>query len=369
MAGKKITIRDIATQAGVSPASVSMILNQKNLSRFSDETVKQVQKIAADCQYISKPRKHTEKYNKKNTKGIIMIICPSVTSLYYSTLIKSMEQKAIELGFSTIIRTTYWDKKIEKNLLDYSLVSPDIAGVIFAMIPQQPELARIASQQIPMVTIGDQFQDLGISTVNINNHLAGEMIGKHLIELGHQNVAYISTALNPEHSARVRRRDGVMAAYRSFCPAGKVMVHSVDIPSYTTLNTFGIEHEVGYQLAQKCARLHPEITAMVAINDMVAYGVIDGLHDLGLKIPDDISVCGFDNIFPSRFGGINLTTIEHSIGERGKRAFQMIADRLSAPTNNSFLEPIIRMEYECRLIVRGTTGPVKGHNSKTCTMK
>lgn len=351
MPEKKPTIRDIAARAGVSPASVSMILNEKNLSRFSGETVQLVQQIAADCGYRAK--------HPRRTEGAVMIICPSVMNPYYATLIQSMEQEAIEQGCSTAIRTTYWDIEIEKKLLDFSLQSPTVSGVIFAMIPQRPELARQAGQQIPMVAVGDHYQDLGIDTVDINNFHAGEMIGKHLIELGHRNVAYISTALNSEHSARVRRCDGVKSIYQALCPQGRVKVYSADISSYAELNTTGIEHDVGYQLAQQCAAASPEVTAMVAINDMVAYGVIDGLYDLGIRVPEDVSVCGFDNIFPSQFSGIQLTTVEHSIQERGRSAFRLMAERLLAPSSPARRGPITRMEYESQLIVRKTTAPVR----------
>lgn len=350
MSQKKPTIRDIAGKAGVSPASVSMILNQKNLSRFSDETVKLVLKTAADCGYqLKHPRSIT---------GTVMIICPSVMNPYYATLIQSMEQEAVEQGFATAIHTTYWYKEIEQKLVQHSLDSPSISGVIFSMIPQQPEFARQASQQIPMVAVGDHSQDLGIDTVDINNFHAGELIGKHLIELGHRNIAYISTALNSEHSARVRRCNGIKAAYQALCPAGRVRVHSADISSYAELTTTGIEHDVGYQLAQQCAKNSPEITAMAAINDMVAYGIIDGLHDMGIRVPEDISVCGFDNIFPSQFSGIQLTTVEHSIQERGQSAFRLMAEHLSSPDIGR-RGPIIRMEYESHLIVRHTTAAAR----------
>lgn len=351
MTSKKPTIRDIAVQAGVSPASVSMILNEKNLSRFSDETVALVQKIATECGYRTK--------HPRRIEGTVMIICPSVMNPYYATLIQSMEQEAIEQGYSTAIRTTYWDMEIEKKLLDYSLQSPAISGIIFAMIPQRPELAKLAAQRIPMVAVGDHYQDLGIDTVDINNFRAGELSGKHLIELGHRNIAYISTALNSEHSARVRRCDGVKSIYQTLCPEGRVKVHSVDISSYAELNTTDIEHHVGYQLAQQCAKSSPEITAMVAINDMVAYGVIDGLHDLGLRVPEDISVCGFDNIFPSQFSGVQLTSVEHSIQERGRSAFRLMAERLGSPSSPARRGPITRMEYESRLIVRKTTAAAR----------
>lgn len=351
MPPKKPTIRDIATQAGVSPASVSMILNEKNLSRFSDETVQLVQQTAIACGYRLK--------HPRRTETTVMIICPSVMNPYYASLIQSMEMEAIAQGYATSIRTTYWDVEIERKLLEFALRTPAVSGVIFAMIPQQPELARQAAQQLPMVAVGDHNQDLGIDTVDINNYHAGEMVGKHLIELGHHNIAYISTALNAHHSARVRRCDGVKAVYQALCPEGRVRVHSADISSYAELNTTDIERSVGYQLAQQCAKAAPETTAMVAINDMVAYGVLDGLHDLGLRVPEDISVCGFDNIYPSRFSGIQLTSVEHSIEERGKSAFRLMAERLANPGTPARKGPITRMEYESRLIVRKTTAAVR----------
>lgn len=352
MSEKRPTIRDIAQEAGVSPASVSMILNQKNLTRFSDDTVRLVQAIAAR-------RGYQLKHPRRGTDGTVMIICPSVMNPYYATLIQSMEQEAMEQGFSTAIRTTYWNRQAEARLLEYGAASPDICGIIFAMIPQQPELARATAQKLPMVAVGDHNQDLGIDTVDVNNFHAGELVGRHLIELGHQNIGYISTALNAEHSARVRRCDGLRSIYQSLCPTGRVRILSVDISSHVELNTTDIEHDVGFQLAQQFMNEHPKTTALAAINDMVAYGVIDGLRAMHLRVPEDVSVTGFDNIFPSQFSGVRLTTVEHSILERGRIAFRLMADRLSRPERGVRPAAITRVEYQSTLIVRGTTGPAR----------
>lgn len=351
MTPKKVTIRDIAAKAGVSAASVSMILNGKNLNRFSDETVQSVQKIAFSYHYQLK--------HPKAPTGTVMIICPSIMNPYYAAMIQSMEQEAIDRGLCTTIRTTYWYQEIERQLLEEALRSPGIIGVIFCMIPQQPDLARNASQKKPVVAVGDRLQDLGIDTVNVNNFHAGEMVGRHLLDLGHRNIAYISTALNADHSARVRRCDGLRSAYQAKYPTGKIRVYSADISSYAELNTTRIEHDVGYQLAQKCLSDFPEATALVAVNDMVAYGVIDGLYALNLQVPQDISVCGFDNIFPSQFSGVQLTTIEHSILERGRSAFRLLADRVANPEISIREGGITRVEYDSRLIIRKTTAPAR----------
>jgi len=351
MSKKKITIREIAALAEVSPATVSMILNGKSIQRFSDETVELVHRIARENHYHLK--------HMRDTRGKLMIICPSVMNPYYATIIQSMEQEATNRGYFTTICTTYWNADVERALLEQAVHSTEIAGIIFAMIPQRPELAREASTKIPIVAVGDRQEDLGIDTVDVNNYHAGQMVGRHLIDLGHKQVAFISSALNDEHSARVRRLEGLKKVYRDQVPEGSVAVYSADITSYRELNTTEIEHEIGYQLTQKCLNATPQVTALVAVNDMVAYGVLDALADRGLAVPESYSVCAFDNIFPSQFRGMSLTTIEHSIVERGRSTLRLLLDHLSQEQGGLRRNSITRVEFESRLIVRKSTGPAR----------
>ncbi len=351
MSKKKITIREIASLAKVSPATVSMILNEKSIQRFSNETVELVRRIARENHYHLK--------HMKNTHGKILIICPSIMNPYYATLIQSIEQEATTHGYSTTICTTYWNADVERTLLDHAIHSSEIVGIIFSMIPQRPELAKEASAKIPIVAVGDRQEDLGIDTVDVNNYQAGQMVGRHLIELGHKQVAFISSALNEEHTARVRRYEGLKKVYRDCTSEGSVTVYSADITSYRELNTTEIEHEIGYQLTQKCLDSTPEVTALVAVNDMVAYGVLDALAERGLQVPESYSVCAFDNIFPSQFYGMSLTTIEHSIVERGRSTLRLLLDHLNQESGNFSRNSITRVEFKSRLIVRRTTGPAR----------
>ena len=105
---KKPTIRDIAREAEVSPASVSMILNGKSLSRFSQETVSRVYEASRRLGY--KPLRQ----EKGGRRKAILIICPSLTNPYYASLVQGMEQEAKSQGYTTIIYTTYWDKAEER---------------------------------------------------------------------------------------------------------------------------------------------------------------------------------------------------------------------------------------------------------------
>lgn len=349
---KRTTIKDIAAEAGVSAAAVSMILNGRNLSRFTEQTIQNVYRASKSLGYVPKKQQR-----HKNPKKTILIVCPSIMNPYYATLIQSMEQEARLRGYLTTIFTTYWDKEAEREALEMA-AEPQISGVIFSMIPQQPQLAEEASRHIPMVAVGDRTYNLKIDTVDVNNYAAGRMVASHLIGLGHKHIAYISTSLNAEHSSRLRRCDGLKDEYRESCPTGTVTIYAEDVSSHKELYVTQVEHQVGYSLARRCLAESPYVTAMVAINDMVAYGVRAALIDAGKDIPADISLCGFDNIYPSRFPAVELTTVEYAIVERGRSSMRLLSEKLRGESELIIDDnAITRVEYQCSLVVGKTTGP------------
>lgn len=348
---KKATIKDIAAMAGVSPSCVSMILNGHNLARFSEETIQKVHQARRETGYITKKQQR-----HKNPKDTILLVCPSMMNPYYATLIQGMEQEARARGFMTMIYTTYWNKKSEQEILDM-VTESSFAGIIFSMIPQQPELAEEISRQVPMVAVGDRSDTLKLDTVDVSNYQAGRLLASHLIQFGHKHIAYLSTTLNAEHSSRTNRYDGLRDEYRIFWPGGTVTAYSQNVSSERELLNTNIEFQVGYSLTQQCLAESPQVTAIVAINDMVAYGVRQALYDAGKQIPEDISLCGFDNIYPSRFHGLDLTTIEFAIVERGRASIRLLAAKLQKQSDLLDENAITRMEYQSKLIIGTSTGP------------
>ncbi|MBJ2357418.1 LacI family DNA-binding transcriptional regulator [Sphaerochaeta sp. S2] len=348
MRRKSVTLQDIAEKVGLSTASVSMILAGKSLSRFPDETIDTVYRVSKELGYVSK--------RAKKDRRILLIVCPSVINPYFATLIQGMEQEAHVQGLGTMLCTTYWDTEKEKRVCEFAK-EPTVGGVVFAMIPQQPELVRELSATVPVVAVGDKQNELGLDTVDVNNYNAGVLVARHLLELGHRNIAYLCTSLNSEHSARVRRYEGLKAQIKQAGTEAKLTLFTREIPSLTELNTIDIEHETGYVLAERCIAEAPEVTAMVAINDMVAYGVMDAVKDGGFSIPGDYSVCGFDNIYPSSFGGVGLTSVEHFIVQGGRSAVRLVCEKMSKKPSRVFEgSGVTRIEYHNRLIVRSSTG-------------
>ena len=270
--GKKVTLKDIAEVTGVTAASVSMIINGKNINRFSPELVSRVLNTAGDLGYVSPSGRNEQKQ--------VAIISPTINNPYHTTIIMGIERAAIANGYTTMIYNTYWNPNTELSILR-QLEQRHIAGIIYVMNPLQIKMVQELSHHTPIVAVGDTVSDLEIDTVDINNFSAGCIMAEYLIGLGHKNIAYLSTSLNDAHISRVRRCDGLQATYKRLCPEGSVSVYCKDIKYEQELDSPDLELDSGRELAYACIK-DPDITAIVAINDMVSYGVLDALLELSL---------------------------------------------------------------------------------------
>lgn len=351
---KKVTLKDIAREANLSPASVSMILNRRSIDRFNQETVELVFELAEKMGYKSSKGKSFALIKPSDT--LIIVVCPSLVNPFYTTIIQGIEIAARKEGYTTSVRTTYWDASTERFIMEQAR-KLNVAGVIFAMIPQQPQLAYELGQRLPVVAIGDRRGDLELATVDMNNFTAGQMMGNHLLSLGHKHIAYLSTTLNDQHTSRVRRCQGLEDACKNVDGADLTVFTKEITPDYE-LSHVDTEYATGYELACRCLDSAPHITAMAAINDMIAYGAYDAVISRGLRIPEDISLCGFDNIFPSRLAGVGLTSVDNSLTECGKSAFRLLQDEITSSAKGK-IQSITHVEYKCRLVARASTGPVK----------
>lgn len=337
---KRPTLADIAARTDLSPAAVSMILSGKQKNRFPAGTKEKVWAEARSLGYLTPA--------ERKTHPVVLVVCPSVINPYYATLLQGIEQAAQGKGWSTMTFTTYWSMERERTAMSMAQ-SPFFSGVVFAMAPQQPEMAVRLAKTVPLVIVSDKTGAMPVDTVEVNNREAGRMMGKYLLALGHKRICYASTTLNRQHSSRLLRLEGLREAYDG---KGQVEVAVQEVEPARELGTVEIEHETGMALASRVLAEHPDVTAIVAINDMVAYGVMDGLAAAGKRIPEDYSVAGFDNIYPSRLHGVGLTTIDHFISQHGQSAFSLLRHKVSGEAPDS----VTHMEFGNKLIIRRTTG-------------
>lgn len=346
-AAKKVTLAHVAKAAGVSQATASMVLNGREGVSFADETVAAVFKAAESLGYRNGRRALVGA-----AASTVLVVAPNVTNPYYSTVIQGIQQAARLRGYASSIYTTYRSLENELEALQFAR-SMGMAGIVFAMLAHPDEILAKADRKLPMVVIGDRRQNLSVDTVELNNYDAGSLIARHMHDLGHRHLAYISTTLDEANPIRTQRLQGLRDTFGQLCPQGSVLVKSRDISPETELENLQIEHIVGRELTRKCLE-DKKITAFVAVNDMVAYGVIDAVREGGFTIPGDYSVCGFDNIFPSGFAGVALTTVEHYMRDKGRNALEILHNKISGAASD---RNITRVEYSHQLIKRASTAP------------
>ena len=145
---------------------------------------------------------------------------------------------------------------------------------------------RELSRRVPIVAVGDRVTDCGIDTVDVDNFGAAQLVAKHLIDLGHKRIAYLSTALNEHHISRMRRAEGLQEAYRLWCPEGSVTICSHVNSLEAEITTPDLEYRSGMELAYKCLR-NDKITGIVAINDIGTEEELLAAIDATIKNFDD----------------------------------------------------------------------------------
>ncbi|MFQ7422709.1 MAG: LacI family DNA-binding transcriptional regulator [Anaerostipes sp.] len=360
----KVKLKVIENDSGVSVSSVSMILNKREGVSFSNETVEKVLSSAKKLGYeISSSQKEWYtclQYSK--IRKVYCYFCPNISNSYYSTIAQSIEQAAYQKGFKTLIITTFRDEALEKEFLQ-DMIKLHVSGIVFTMMPQCPQFLEKVAKKYPVIVIGDKTTDIDLNVIETSNYTAGVLMAEHLYELGHRNIAFLTTTIGKSLSLAMRyqRLKAIQNTYKKLCmnePYNIIVKESKIDPELERKNIF-LEHGVGYQLCNECLddRNLANLTAFIGNNDMVSYGIMDAILKKGYQIPDDFSVCGFDNDFASSLLPISLTTVEHYMEDKGKKAFDMIYEKIQEK-DDFFVQDdkcVIRIEYKSKLISRDST--------------
>ncbi len=357
MARKKPTSSDVAREAGVSQATVSMVLNHKYNVSFSRKTVEKVEKAARDLGYTLPGHK-----NKKESKKekLIVVFCPTITSPYYVLLLQGIEAVANERGYGVFICNTQRDAKLEEKYLRMiRAMAPQ--GIIYACNPHPDYLAQVEemARDIPLVIISNKEKISTVDAINQDNTEVGRLMARHLLDLGHRDVAFITPPLTRRQWQRSKRVDGFVNEFEKEGLHGHVIIKAADESVDRKNPKTDSEYSMGYALTKSLLEDGKPFTAIAGQNDMMAIGAVDALQDAKIKVPKDVSVIGCDNIFYSGIRRISLTTIDHFVALKGRDACDIIIRKID--TVSRFGEGIrptslYNIEYTPKVVVRRTTG-------------
>jgi LacI family transcriptional regulator len=267
------------------------------------------------------------------------------------------------------------------------LITLPIQGIIYAFMPYNLEPVREIAGEMPVVIVGDKKGDTNIDTIGLNSLEAGILVTNHLLSLGHRKIAFISTPLNMNSLPRKQRLEGVKLAIKNFeqerlsqtrgfgkatvdleaetasktnrvleiAQETDLVVQAADNALYDYYSDSNAESMIGHDLALNLIEKN-NVTAFIGVNDMVAYGILNAIHEKRLRVPHDYSVCGFDNIFPSSFNSLSLTTVENFINHKGRDAVDILLRKIRDQRSELKPDSIYRVEYKPTLIIRGSTG-------------
>ena len=366
MAGKKkVTSTDIARAAGVSQSTVSMVLNRKYNVSFSKETVKKVEEAAEELGYVL-PRRKTRKESRR--EKLLVVFCSNLTNPYYVMLLQGIELRAKEQGYGLFVCNTQRDLRMEERYLKMMNELHPV-GIIYTCNPSHCFMDRVEklADEIPVVIVNNQNEHLNVDAVELDNSKLGRIMARHLLELGHRKVAYIAPPLTVRQKQRSKRVEGFLKEFERAGLKDQVIIKAADEEIDLVFAFIDSEYKIGYELTRELLEEQRDVTAIVGLNDMIAFGILDALQEAKLKVPGDVSVMGCDNTLFASMHKMSLTTIEHFVIFKGRDACDIIMKKIDSRREKyTEVEPIstYHVEYEPKLIIRGTTSYPKSRKKK-----
>lgn len=313
------TIDDVARRAGVSVSSVSNVLNGRE-SRMRADTLARVQQAIAELKF--RPNQSARRL-KLGHMPMIGLLVPSIANPFFGTLARWVEDAAIAHGYGVLLCNTQRSAEREQEYAQ-AFMAQGVQGVIVGSALQaQEHLAPLIRGGLAVVSFDRtaQHADLTMDYVSLDNHRAGAMAAEHLLALGHRDIAYVSAPIRSVN--RIARMEGAREACTRAgaqfevqfgeVPAGQVEVEMAEVGRTAALAL----------QAKGCLS-----TGYVAMNDMVAIGMVAGLRQCGLRVPEDVSVVGIDDLFLGQYISPALSTVRQPMQEMATAAVERVLARM-----------------------------------------
>ncbi len=327
------TMKDIARLAGVSTSTVSHVINK---SRFvSDEIAERVNNAAQQLNYAPSALARSLKMNR--TKTIGMLVTTS-TNPFFGEVVKGVERSCYHQGYNLILCNTEGDNQrmkasintlLQKRVDGLLLMCSTLEGERLDVFDRYPDIPIVVMDWGPILFASDKIQD--------NSLQGGYMAAKHLIESGHKEIGCITGPLI-RHQAQMRYE-----GYKRALAEAGIAIN----PDWIVESDF--ECEGGYQAFEKLYERGKLPSALFVSNDMMAMGVIQAASQRGLRVPDDLSLIGYDDVHIAKFMTPALTIIHQPKYRLGKAAVDTLLYRLENPDTTAQV-----VQLEPTLVVRNS---------------
>ncbi|HBY97148.1 MAG TPA: LacI family transcriptional regulator [Chloroflexi bacterium] len=341
-----INSKEIAAHAGVSQATVSRVLNNKPNVR--EKTRKRVLRAIEELGYY--PNAEARSLVTRRTTKLGLVVS-DILNPFYPEFIETVEALARRQGFNVLLCNTQRDPQNDE-VYARLLIEQRVAGTIFSSItPLSNAPSQLSQAGIPFVFVNRYLKDTSANIVITDNFQGAYKMTEYLLQLGHVRIAFIRGLSNVTTSQD--REAGYRRCLQDHGLEAEIVVEQGD---YT--------REGAYEATTRLLQRFPAApSAIFCANDYMAFGALDAIYQHNLRVPEDISVVGFDNIALSALQAIGLTTIEQPIGKMACKAMEILLSRIEAGNSSDFQTVV----YKPKLIVRRTSGPPHQLSNKIVT--
>lgn len=328
------TMKDISRKANVSLATVSAVINQ---SAYVSPALKtRVLQAIEELNYRPNAVARSLKNKRTNTVGVIV---SDLSNPFYPPLIEGIESVSFENNFNVILCNTTHEQRRFRTYLELML-EKQVDGLLLANIAKPEDLQAVENTGLRYVLMIRKPHFYDKNFVGVNNPLSSEIAVNHLVSLGYRRIAYYGG--NPDINTARERKMGFM---------NSMMQHGLDIDPQLIFDG-EYSFESGYaNVSKMIAQADRLPDAICTVSDIVAFGVIKGLRDSGIRVPEDIAVIGNDNSAFSENFLVPLSSVDHSTYDIGKLSMdfllQMIMEKQEIRSRQIILTPSLVIRESC----------------------
>lgn len=321
-----ITQQDVAARAGVSRPTVSLVM--RNSPHVSEAKRQAVLCAARELGY----RRNTHAAQLASHRSMILgVILAEVTNPIFPQILKAAEDRAEEQGYGVHLAIGSLEARLERSAVN-RLLGHRVDGIVLAGTRLPSGEIRELANTLPVVTVGRRVA--GVESVTVDDRAGAEMAVEHLIRSGHRDIAHIDGGSGP--GARTRRR-GYAEVMSRYGLADRMRVAAGDFTE-----------TAGVRMAETLLTGANPPSAIFAANDLMAIGVLGLARRIGVRVPEDLSVVGFDNIPMSAFELIQLTSVRQTPEELGASGVSALIRRIeepNAPFRSTLLKPALEIRH------------------------
>ena len=333
---ERVTIKDVAKVAGVSYATVSRALSGS--PEVSEETRQRIDQLCREMGYMPNVMARAMVMKRSQIIGLIM---PSINNSFMSELADSIEVKTREAGYNLMVCNTSYDPEQEKQAFEL-LLGRQADGIIF--IPAGYESCASLQpffDRAPVVVLSENLQEIPELCVSVDNSKGAGLGVEYLYSLGHRNILYLGKRQNSmTHKLRAE-------GYGKACKKLEIPADYLDSPFEKSTV------EAGYTLAKEYLAGERKHTAIFCAADSLAIGVMKAADEAGVRIPEGLSLMGFDNIAFSALPRIDLTTVNQPERDMAAAGVELLLERIEKKESrprHRMLTPSLVIRSSCREI-------------------